>query len=203
MVRVTFKGHAASFFQCSFLLINLVIFSGAAAAVALMFVMRSNPTFPAGWGFIAVGIITALSGLLGIFFNGRFGCFGIHLLLYLLSLAGTCTSGIILLVKPSTALSAIQPTIVQSQANQFVMIEGILMVGLFVFQLADVFLMWVMQSCDLVGYSDVANELSTAKEAARRAREEEERVKRVESSQAHQIAIQMKEKYGSKRDPDV
>ena len=77
------------------------------------------------------------------------------------------------------------------------------MVGLFVFQLADVFLMWVMQSCDLVGYSDVANELSTAKEAARRAREEEERVKRVESSQAHQIAIQMKEKYGSKRDPDV
>ncbi|CAI5502497.1 unnamed protein product [Closterium sp. Naga37s-1] len=173
-----------------------VVRSFARGAVALIFVIRPIPAL-AGWGFIIVGGITFLAGVFGVFFSGRFGCCGIHIFLHALSIAGTCATGIIAVVKPDTLANDMQPTIDMDKAQSLVLVEGGIMLALFTLQLLLIILTCCAQSCGCldVGYEEL-DSASAAKKAAAEAIKEEERRARIESSSAHQLAQKMKEKYG-------
>ncbi|CAI5458608.1 unnamed protein product [Closterium sp. Yama58-4] len=193
----SFRSCFANCFIFILTVLHIIVLAGSIAAVALIFVIRPNPTFPAGWGFIIVGAVTFLAAVFGVFFSGRFGCCGIHLLLHALSIAGTCATGIIAVVKPDTLVGDMQATIDLDKAHDLVIVEGGIMLALFMLQLVLIILMCCAQSCGCldVGYEEL-DSASNAKKAAAEAIKEEQRRARIEATSAHQLAQKMKEKYG-------
>lgn len=198
----SFRGCFANCFQVIVQILNAIVLGGGIAAIALIFVIRPNPTFPAGWGYIATGLITFLSGLFGCIFPGRFGCCGIHLLLHVLSLAGLAVCSIIAIARPGTMTAEFQPTITPAQAMDFVYVEGGIMLALFALQVLLGVLTCCAQSCGCLdrAYEDLDSN-SEAKQAAKQQMEEEQRRSRVESTSAHSLAQKMKEKYGKFANP--
>ncbi|GJP30419.1 hypothetical protein CLOM_g1385 [Closterium sp. NIES-68] len=204
----SFRSCFANCFVFILTVLHIIVLAGSIASVALIFVIRPNPTFPAGWGFIIVGAITFLSGVFGVFFSGRFGCCGIHLLLHALSIAGTCATGIIAVAKPDTLVGDMQPTIALDKAHDLMIVEGGIMLALFTLQLLLMILTCCAQSCGCLdgGYEEL-DSASAAKKAAADAIKEEQRRARMESTSAHKLAQKMKEKYGmvtgTKSDYDI
>lgn len=175
---------------------SFIVFLAAIAAVALTFAIKVNPSIPAGWGLIALGVVAAVSGILGMCSVGDWGFCGCHLLFSLLSTAGLAVSSAIIFISPSRALDGIKYDNSKSNAKRLLLVVAGLHLMMLVLHLLKFFLSCCIQSCFLNNYEDLEKQQPSERELAKEQKRAEKQKAKIEGSKAHQVAEEMKEKYG-------
>lgn len=196
MAGRSLKGHVAHISTSFLRLLNMVVLAGAIGSIVLLFIIKHNPTFPGGWGFVLLGIITGISGLFGAISSGQGGCFGCHLFCMLLSTAGLCASFLIIFLKLNTVLDAIDYDIRRSSAKSFLRAEGALYFIVFCVQLVIFLMACLIQQCGFIDYYEDL-EAQQVEVTAKQQVAAEKRKEKTEARSSHILAEKMKQKYGA------
>lgn len=148
------KGHVAHISTGYLRLLNWILVTAAAVSVVLIFVIKSKPTFPYGWGFIGLGVVTIVAGLFGAVSTGQIGCFGCHMMCTLLSSAGLCGSFVVMYFKLNTVLDQIEYDLPRLDAKKLLRAVGALYFIMFAMQLVIIVLAWLIEACGFVDYNE-------------------------------------------------
>jgi len=180
---------------------NIIVILGGLLEIVLMFVLEGNPSFPAGWGFIVVGILTVVSGLFGVMSNGTWGCLGCQLFFLLISTAGLATAFLVIFVAENNVLQNLSHGTNVNRHDILLAVAAICAV-LFCLNIFIILFSCFMQNCGFADYYEDldGNPMSTARTTRQQVQDERASVRRkekLESSNAHQLAEKMKAKYGS------
>eukprot|EP00850_Spirogloea_muscicola_P013813 SM000096S24842 [mRNA] locus=s96:58960:60689:+ [translate_table: standard] len=202
MAGRSLKGHVAHMSKGFLRLLNLLVVLGGAGSIALIFVLEHSPSFPEGWGFIALGALTVISGIFGCISSGQSGCFGCHMMALLWSAAGLAASFLIIFFKISTALDHLHYKMSEPDARKLVKVEGALFFLLFCGQMVILLLACLIHNCGFVDYYEdleAAGAQPSRRDAAAMAKiqhEADRRAAKNNESQAQRLATKMKQKYG-------
>eukprot|EP00270_Netrium_digitus_P004515 TRINITY_DN15676_c0_g1_i1.p1 TRINITY_DN15676_c0_g1~~TRINITY_DN15676_c0_g1_i1.p1 ORF type:complete len:211 (+),score=2.45 TRINITY_DN15676_c0_g1_i1:74-706(+) len=196
MAKRSLKGHVAHISTTFLRFLNLIIVAGGLGLIVIIFVLEGSPSFPAGWGFVTLGLLTAISGLFGAVSSGQLGCFGCHLFCLLVSAIGLCGSFIIIFLRLNTVLGNMHPKHSVVTSKQLLRIEGAVCFVLFCSQLVVLLLACLIQSCGFIEFYEDLDANKSAKEIAKMHQEDELKRAKLEGSTAHRLAEKMKKKYG-------
>lgn len=202
MAGRSFKGHVADCSTGFLRFLNIILLLGAVAEIVLVFVMEGNPSFPAGWGFIVVGLVTVASGLCGVVSKGNWGCLGLHLFFTLLSTAGLATSFLVIFVAENKVIRSVGHGNSGINKHDLLLVIAAICAALFCLQIIMIVLYCCVQNCGFVDYYEDldGNPRFQAQMAKQRAKDEaatNARRSKIEASSAHQLAEKMKAKYGA------
>eukprot|EP00475_Leptophrys_vorax_P033821 TRINITY_DN53778_c0_g1_i2.p1 TRINITY_DN53778_c0_g1~~TRINITY_DN53778_c0_g1_i2.p1 ORF type:complete len:291 (-),score=-14.49 TRINITY_DN53778_c0_g1_i2:699-1571(-) len=162
-IRNTVVDVASHFFR----MLNLVVLVGGIASIVVIFVIRPVPLI-SGWGFILLGVLTVVTGLLGAVSGGRSGCcFDCHMFGVFVSLVGLIASVCVIFLRLDAIVGNLKPTVDASKAAQLVRTEGAVYFVLFVTQLIALMLAAVVQCCGTPEADDDYNGKVTGRSSSR------------------------------------
>ena len=187
------KGHVAAISKTFLRVVNLIVLAGAVATIVIMFVVSPSPSFPAGWGFILLGIVTIISAIFGTISSGQGGCFTTHLFFLFLSSIGLAAGCVLMLLKLRIVLNAVHNKLSYSDGRQLLRVEGALYFILFCSQIVILMLACLIQTCGFVDYYEDLEAITPAnarKLAKQHAKEEAEAEKRRLKAELNAESVQ-------------
>ncbi|GBG45730.1 hypothetical protein CBR_g85947, partial [Chara braunii] len=193
-------------YHCGFLVtgvarvLNLLVVAGGIAAIVMVFVIEKTPQSVVGLGLIGVGVVSVVTGMIGVCAASRNSCFGCYLLLAILTAGALATSALSIYLRPNEVRSRLHPRGNTSDADvkQILRIQGGIFAGMFVVSVAGIVLAFFISCCDLVNYNYEDLESSDRRRTdLQKIREDAKKgVDKKAPSRAAALADKMREKYG-------
>lgn len=204
MAGRSIKGHVANLSTTFLRVVNVAIVVGGAALIVIDFVLEENPSFPVGWGLIALGVATIISGIFGAISSGQGGCFGCHLMCLALSAAGLCATFVVILLQGHSVLADMNPKLGHWRSKQMLRVEGAVCFVLLCAQGVVLLLACLIHNCDFIDYYEDL-EIVTSLPPNYKQQEmvqlqetmEEQHRDMREATGAQKLAERMRRKYGA------
>lgn len=182
----------------------MAIVVGGAALIVIDFVLEEDPSFPAGWGFIALGVVTMVSGVFGAISSGQGGCFGCHIFCLAFSSSGLCAGFVIILLRGHSVLADMNPKFGHFRSKQMLRVEGAICFILLCSQGVVLLLACLIHNCDFIDYYEDL-EIVTSLPPNYKQQEmvqlqetvEEQHRDLREATTSHKLADRMRRKYGA------
>eukprot|EP00271_Cylindrocystis_brebissonii_P014225 TRINITY_DN35510_c0_g1_i1.p1 TRINITY_DN35510_c0_g1~~TRINITY_DN35510_c0_g1_i1.p1 ORF type:complete len:223 (-),score=23.00 TRINITY_DN35510_c0_g1_i1:1087-1755(-) len=206
--RRSVKYHVANISTGFLRTINVIVVAGAVGSIIVQFLLRNSPSFPGGWGFVGLGVVTAIAGLFGAISSGQGGCFGCHMMCMLISTIGLCAGFLLIFLKFNDVFENLGYSGEIYDAKNYLRIAGAVYFVLFCAQLVIFMLATLIHTCGFIDYYEdleaQTRPLTTEEEEREQVALEKMRYRHEAASNqpdespssARIMSERMKEKYG-------
>ncbi|KAL3681454.1 hypothetical protein R1sor_024410 [Riccia sorocarpa] len=190
----SFKGCLASASTGLLSILNIIIVLAAIATIVIE-VYLERPPSRIGWLFLAVSIVTVISGLFGIRATKSVGCFSWHLIALLFSLGGLISAGLVIFIKVGSVQRRMDSTRNPSDTKRLLKLMGAIFFISGCVQAVILVLAIIASCCEFVDYYEDL-EMSNRENLNQMQAESEKRAAKKADTNASKLADKMREKYG-------